>query len=172
MTRASRLVFLSFVAALLVAGPAWAEGDARPYAVGEVIPPIPLENQHGEPGAVDESTRVVLFSRDMEGGDLLKEALAEVAAETLAGRGAVYVSDISGMPTFVARMMAVPAMRRRPYDMLLDREGDVTARLPDAEGEATLIHLDALRVVRIEHVSEPVEILAALGLDSDVRIED
>ena len=129
-----RFTFAVSLALLFLAAPTRAE-DTPPYVVGDLIDAIALEDQRGDPGAVDASTRVVLFSRDMDGGDLLKEALAEVSADTLATRGAVYVSDISGMPAFVARMMAVPAMRRRPYDMLLDREGDVTARLPDAEGE-------------------------------------
>ncbi len=164
-----RFVLAGALATLLLSTIAWAE-DAPPYIVGDVIDAIALEDQHGDPGAVDASTRVVLFSRDMDGGDLLKEALADVSADTLADRGAVYVSDISGMPAFVARMMAVPAMRRRPYDMLLDREGDVTARLPDTEGQATLIHLDGLRIDRIEHASDADGVLAGLGLSDEDTI--
>ena len=166
MDSSMRFTFAVSLALLLLAAPTWAE-DTPPYVVGDVIDAIALEDQHGDPGAVDASTRVVLFSRDMDGGDLLKEALAEVSADTLATRGAVYVSDISGMPAFVARMMAVPAMRRRPYDMLLDRDGDVTTRLPDAEGKATLIHLDGLRIERIEHAGNADGVLAGLGLAAD-----
>ena len=38
--------------------------------------------------------------------------------------------------------------------MLLDRDGETTARLPDEEGQATLIFLDSLVVQRILHVTE------------------
>ncbi|MEM9174542.1 MAG: hypothetical protein AAGC67_04860 [Myxococcota bacterium] len=143
-----------------------AEEEVAAYVVGETLEGFTLEDQHGDPGAVDASTRVLLFSRDMAGGDLLKEALSDVEAEVLEARGAVYVSDISGMPALISRMMAVPAMRRRPYDLLLDREGDVTARLPDALEQATLIHLDALRIERIEHATDVATIRTSLGLDA------
>ena len=38
--------------------------------------------------------------------------------------------------------------------MLLDRDGETTIRLPDAEGQATLLFLDGLSVQRIVHVAE------------------
>ena len=138
------------LAAMLVADVAFAER----YAVGDTIEPFTLEDQHGESGTFDASAKVILFSRDMKGGDFLKEGLAGVARGYLDGMNAVYVADISGMPRLIARIFAVPAMRKRPYSMLLDRDGEATARLPDLEGQATLIFLDRLRVQRIVHVSE------------------
>ncbi len=162
-----RSLLVSFcLAAALSSSVAIADDAPAPYAVGDTIEAFALEDQHGDSGGVDASTRVILFSRDMPGGDLLKEALEDVEAGALEARGAVYVSDISGMPALVSRLMAVPAMRRRPYDLLLDRDGDVTARLPDAIRQATLIHLDALRIERIEHASDAATIRASLGLDA------
>jgi hypothetical protein len=127
---------------------------AQHYAVGDAIEPFTLEDQHGEKRTVDASAKVILFSRDMEGGDLLKQGLAGVEPDYLNGQKAVYVADISRMPGLIATMFAIPAMRDRPYSMLLDRNGKTTARLPDAEGQATLIFLDRLTVQRIVHVTE------------------
>ena len=141
-----------------------ADGTATPYAVGDRLTGFTLENQHDETGRVDASTKVILFSRDMDGGKLIKEALEDVPQEELDVRGAVYVSDISGMPRLVARLFAVPSIRKRPYAMLLDREGDVTARLPDTEGEATLIFLSELEIDRIEHASSAEAVRDALGI--------
>ena len=162
-----RMRALASILALLlaVALPATAEDEVAPYDVGDAIAGFTLEDQHGDEGSVDEQTRVILFSRDMAGGDLLKEALADVDAEALEARGAVYVSDISGMPALVSRMMAVPAMRRRPYDLLLDRDGETTARFPDAEERATLIYLDGLRIERIEHLAVAAAVRGSLGLE-------
>ncbi len=138
------------LSAMLMADAAFAEH----YAVGDEIEPFTLEDQHGESRTVDASVKVILFSRDMEGGDFLKQGLADVAPEYLNGKKAVYVADISGMPGLIARMFAIPAMRDRPYSMLLDRDGETTARLPDVEGQATLIFLDRLTVQRIVHVTD------------------
>ena len=128
---------------------------AQPYAVGDAIEAFTLEDQHGESRAVDASVKVILFSRNMEGGDVLKQGLADVEPDYLNGKQAVYVADISRMPGLIATMFAIPAMRNRPYSMLLDRDGKTTARLPDAEGQATLIFLDGLTVERIVQVTEP-----------------
>ena len=136
--------------AMLVAKAAFAES----YAVGDEIEPFTLQDQHGESRSVDASVKVILFSRDMKGGDVLKQGLADVAPEYLSGKKAVYVADISGMPRLIARIFAIPAMRKRPYSMLLDRDGEATVRLPDVEGQATLIFLDRLTVQRIVHVTE------------------
>ena len=128
---------------------------ADPYGVGSRISPLSAEDQHGAPHRVDASVRVVLFSRDMQGGDVLKSALAEADPDLLDRAGAVYVADISRMPRLVTRLFALPGMRRRPYRMLLDRDGSLTRDFPDMEGKATLMHLDALRITDIEYVESP-----------------
>jgi hypothetical protein len=127
---------------------------AQHYVVGDEVEPFSLEDQHGKTHAVDASVKAILFSRDMEGGDFLKIGLADVEPGYLEARGAVYVADISAMPRLVARMFAIPAMRDRPYPMLLDRDGEATARLPGEKGRATILSLDQLVVERIEHVAE------------------
>lgn len=135
------------------------------YSVGDRISEIALEDQHGEARAVDASTRIILFSRDMDGGKLLQKALAETAEGLLAEKNAVYLSDISGMPSLVARMFALPSMRKRPYPMLLDRTGESTRRLPDVEEQATVIFLEDLRIERVEHTDRASGVRALLGLD-------
>ncbi len=140
-----------------------ARGDAaEPLVVGDTLEPFALEDQHGELRAVDASVAVILFSRDMKGGDLLKKGLEQVEPGYLDSKGALYVSDISGMPRLIARMFAIPSMRKRPYSMLLDRDGTATVRLPDEEGRATLIFLERLEIVRIVHVTEAAAVLEQL----------
>ena len=139
------LVWALALPAMLMADGALAEH----YVVGDAIEPFTLADQHGEDRTVDASVKVILFSRDMDGGDFLKRGLADVAPGYLDGKKAVYVADISGMPGLIARMFAIPAMRDRPYSMLLDRDGETTKRLPDVEGQATLIFLERLSVQRI-----------------------
>ena len=144
------LILVLALSAMLVAGAAFAE----PYAVGDAIEPFTLKDQHGESRTVDASAKVILFSREMAGGDILKQGLADVAPDYLSGKNAFYVADISRMPALIAAMFAIPAMRDRPYSMLLDRDGETTARLPNAEGQATLIVLDRLTVQRSVGVTE------------------
>jgi hypothetical protein len=143
----------------LAPGASSAQETALPPAALE---PFALEDQHGVSQRVDAMTRAVLFSADMDAGDLVKAALQEGGAERLARAGAVYVSDVSRMPGIVRRTMAEPAMRKRPYPILLDREGDVTKGLPRAPGQVTLLVLDGLRVVRTETLATADALMKAL----------
>lgn len=135
---------------------------AEPYVVGSTLPELVLPDQHGETRRVDASVRAVLFSRDMAGGKLIQELLAEGGAALLEQHGAVYVSDVSRMPGFVRRFIAKPRMRKRPYPMLLDEDGGATADFPSQEGRATLLRLDALRVTEVVESGSTEELRQAL----------
>jgi hypothetical protein len=133
---------------------------AEPYAVGDRIDPFTLDDQHGEPHRVDESVALVLFGRGMTSDKIVKEALEDADADSLRSRQVVYVAEIKGMPKLVAKLFALPSMRRRPYPMLLDRDGQTTARFPDLAGTVTVLHLDRLQLTRVEYLAEPAELRA------------
>lgn len=154
----SRLLSFLVASALLVA----ATVSAKPYAEQSALEPFSIEDQHGETHTVGADARALLFSRDMDAGAVIKEALAEDGAALLERKDTLYVSDISGMPWFVRQMFAKPSMRDRPYPMLLDEDGELSERFPSVEGKATLILLDRLKVVRIVHIDSAAELREAL----------
>lgn len=157
--------------ALLVCGvavPAWAQEPAPAYGAGDSLVPFTLQDQHGEPGSVDEKTRVVLFAADMDGGDLVGSALeADASLQDLTQFGAVFVSDIHRMPALITRLFALPSMRRRPYRMLLDREPGPTVRLPREEGRVTVLRLEGLTVQSVSFVADAAGIAAALRPETE-----
>jgi hypothetical protein len=144
--------------ALLVAAPALAE----PYAVGSQVAPLALADQHGAPHPLDESVRVVVFSREMKAGGVVKAALEKDGAAFLEANRALYLSDVSGMPALVRSLFALPGLRRRGYRIAIDTVGEATRDFPSLEGKPTVLVLDALRVVRIENPVTPEELRRAL----------
>jgi len=155
-----------FIAAVLLA--AFAAG-AEPLAVGDRLEPFAIEDQHGNEHVVDARVRALLFARDMKGGGVVKQALADSGAALLAEADAVYVANVSGMPAVIRRMFALPSLRRRGYPVLLDSEGQITKNLPGVEDRATLIQLRELTVVDVTQFesSEAVrEALHSLRRDS------
>jgi hypothetical protein len=153
------------VLALLTAAPT-AAASQGPLAVGDAIAPFELMDQHEKSHTVDAGVRVLLLSRDMDGGGVVREALerqGDAAGAFLAERSAVYVADVSRMPGLVRRMIAIPRMRGRPYPVLLDQEGTTTAALPSQAGKASVLWLDGLRLVRVEQVDTPDALLELLG---------
>ena len=80
---------------------------------------------------------------------------------------AVYVADISGMPSLIANTMTIPRMRKRPYPTLLDRSGDVTAAFPSQPGQATLLRLERLRIQAVLYVDSVSQLREALGVPAE-----
>ena len=136
---------------------------AEPYAVGAALEPFELADQHDQVRKVDAARRALLFTRDMQAGDALKQALAADGGKLLDAAGAVCVADVSGMPALVLRLFALRKLRERPYPLLLDRDGSQTARLPAQTGKVSLLVLDALRVKEVRYLGTPDEIRAALA---------
>lgn len=143
---------------VLVASTAFAE----PYAVGSTLPPIELPDQHGELRKLDESVRAVVFTRDMKAGDVAKAAVAKAGPDLFERNSAVYIVDVKGMPSLVRMLFARPAMKRRPYRLLVDDAGDKTADIPGGATFPTVLVLDKLRVTGIENPTSVEALIAAL----------
>jgi hypothetical protein len=144
---------------LLLAGTAY----GAPLAVGDPMPAVALEDQHGRAGSIGEGVRVVVVSRDMEAGDVVKKALAGRDQAFLDANRAVYVANISGMPALVTRLFALPRMRERPYRMLLDRDGDATKDIPAVPGRPTVLTLEAGKIVRVSQPGDPGALAAEIA---------
>ena len=132
--------------------------------VGEQLAPFSLEDQHGQTRSIDTSTRLILYSRDMDGGDIVKPVLEPLGDDYLASEHAVYIADISKMPRLISKMIAIPRMRSRSYRTLLDLDGSVTSILPSQPGRATVLRLEKLRVVDSQTVGSIEELRDVLGL--------
>ena len=135
---------------------------AEPYGPDSVLPALELPDQDGDPHALDESLRALVYSRDMAAGDLVKQAVLAAGPTLFERNHSVYVVDLAGMSALVRRWFALPALRRRPYRLLVDAEGAKTADFPAAEGRPTVLLLDRLRVSRVLEPASADELILLL----------
>ena len=124
------LVAAGIAIVLFVPGSAVAE-SASPLTVGVSVS-LALRDQHDAAHPVTPETRLLIFTHDMDGGGYVKEALAEGGAGKLEAARCVYVSDLSGMPGPIRRMMALPSIRRREYRVAVDEDGASTPSVSGA----------------------------------------
>jgi hypothetical protein len=134
----------------------------EPVEVGLEVEPFTFHDQHGDARRFDASIRLVLFSRDMDGGAIIRDTLAADPG-FLKRHKAVYVSDISRMPGAIRRFVVMPRLRKRPYVMFLDKTGEVTAGLPSEDNKATLIFMKRLTVNRIEYADSIAALRTTVG---------
>jgi hypothetical protein len=135
---------------------------AASYVAGDAINPISLLDQHDKAINVTDETRIVLFSRSMKGGDIIKDTLQPLS-ESQFPPHLVYVADISGMPSLIAKFVAIPQMRELPFAIGLDREGEVSQLLPDAKDMATMILLDKRNILDIAYFDSSEALAQALN---------
>ncbi|WP_076539249.1 hypothetical protein [Shewanella sp. UCD-KL21] len=135
--------------------------QANVFVVNDKIEPVTLEDQFEQPLVVNEQTQVVLFSRGMKGGEFIQAALEATTTEQQPAN-LVYIADISGMPSLIARFVAIPKMKDLPFAVGLDREGDATASWPAEEDMATMVTLDKLTVVSIENFDSNETLIEAI----------
>lgn len=133
--------------------------EQLPLKVGEMLTAISLQNQFDKPLKVTTETQVLLFSRDMDGGEVVQAAF-DATPEDQRPANVVYIADISGMPSLIAKFIAVPKMQDYSFILGLDREGEITAMLPSEKEYATIIKLSELKVISIEYVQDAQSLIA------------
>ncbi|MCK5647346.1 MAG: hypothetical protein KAI22_00560 [Gammaproteobacteria bacterium] len=135
---------------------------AAPYEVGDKLQTFSLSDQHEKLSHINNETRIILFSRDKAGGQLITEALSGIGKEYLIKQHIVYITDISGMPGLISKYVAIPSMRKKSFPILLDKEGQMTAQFPDKDNTATLIFVESLNIKNIKHLQSAEEIQQSL----------
>ncbi len=123
-------------------------------AVGDPLPAMTLEDQHGSEHRVGEATRLLLFAPDQDAGEVARDALEGRSAEDLAAAGIAYVADISAMPGLVTRLFALPKMREYSFPVLLGREPGQSAHLPRRPGRVTVLEVQGGALAGVRYAGD------------------
>ncbi|MCQ4270708.1 FAD/FMN-containing dehydrogenase [Pseudomonas kuykendallii] len=126
------------------------------------LAPWTLLDQYEQPYTLSDDLRVLLVARDMAGAKLVEMALADKPKGYLEQRRAVFLADISRMPSLVAKLFAVPAMRDYPYRVVLDREARIVPRYEPAADAVLWLQLDGRRVLSRQSFTDAGQLSAAL----------
>jgi len=97
-----------------------------------------LEDQWGETQVLDDRDSWFILATDKTRGEWVKESLLELQLVDLEKHKLVYVADVSSIPSFVLRFVGLPILKKLPFKVLLDREGDVTETWPRKEAHVSI----------------------------------
>jgi hypothetical protein len=132
---------------------------AASLAVGDAAPAFSVKDQHGAEFVFTNGVRFLLVATEMASGKSANLKLAEQGAGFLEKHQAVYLMDIHSMPG-VARMFALPKLRRYPQRILLVEKAETLSTIPARPARVTVLALTpAGRVRNISYwdpVREPV----------------
>jgi hypothetical protein len=124
---------------------------AAPLTVGDAVPPISANDQHGTKFVFTNGIRFLLVATEMACGKSANHKLAAQGAGFLEKHQAVFLLDIHAMPG-VARLFALPKMRKYPQRIVLVDSADTLAAFPAQPGRVTVLALTpAGRIRKISH---------------------
>lgn len=133
-----------------------------PVAVGQALPALSLKDQHDKPWQITPSTRLVMFAAGRKASNLTQSVLQALPKDQLTRKNAVYLADMSKMPSFITRTFALPTLRDMPYVIGVSTDETTLAAWPRQTDAVTLIELDQRVVKRISHVTTEADLRAAL----------
>lgn len=137
-------------------------GQGLSLQKNEALPPASFQNQHGKTISWDASTRWILFSKEKEVNARIHSVLQPM---TPAAQSHVfYVADISGMPSLISKLFALPKMRKYSYSVALEREGTLTASWPTQQDHITVFKVENQKIKEILFVKTSEELQRLLNL--------
>ncbi|BBN59723.1 hypothetical protein [Hydrogenovibrio marinus] len=106
-----------------------------------------FKNQWDKPAKLDASVQWVIFSHHKDGNEWVRDALNELGIKNLEERHWLYVADISGMPSFVTKLFALPKMRKYDFPIALSDDEVNTQNWPEKEDTVSVYKLENLKIV-------------------------
>lgn len=159
MKRMSWLVLL-----LTIVGSAGCAANApvQPLSIGQQVDFSLLEDQRGNAFVHQQDMKLVLYVDGMKAKNLVRDALVDVDQSCLNEGRVVYLADISGMPSLISSLIAIPRMRNYAYPIWLDRTGLATEALPVQDDAVTVLTLDAQAIKAVDFVPDTPTLLQRL----------
>lgn len=133
--------------------------SAASLEVDSNIEDITIKDQFEKEHKLDTNVKTILFASDKGTSDLLRDYLLPLSENKniLEENGAVYVADISGMPSLISKFIALPKMKKYPFSvMLLDDSNKDNFTKED--GKIIVYSIEDGKVSKIEKISTSEEL--------------
>ena len=127
---------------------------AGSLTVGEAVPSFAAKDQFGKEFKFTPGLHFLLVGFDMNAGKLANHKFADLGPGWLEQRGAAYVLDIHTMPA-VARLFALPKMRKYPQRVVLAETATLLAPFPRQPEKITILELAPDGVIRAIRFWDP-----------------
>jgi hypothetical protein len=132
--------------------------------IGDSLPDNEFLDQHGQSHRLDSTIQLLIFAHTKDTGSMMTDILADAVPDHLLKQKAVYIADISGMPSLIARIFALPKMRKIGSPIYLVREEDQADWMPKQVDRLTLVTLSESHVRDISYIDSEETIRSMLGL--------
>lgn len=94
---------------------------ANPLAVDSTVSELKIKDQFEKEHTLNANIKTILFASDKATSDMLRDYLLPLSEKEniLEKNNAVYIADISGMPSLITKFFALPKMKKYPFKIFL-----------------------------------------------------
>ncbi|HJE02419.1 hypothetical protein AAX26_00058 [Aliarcobacter thereius] len=133
--------------------------NANPLIIDSSIDGIKIKDQKEKEHTLDANIKTVIFASDKGTSDIIKDYLLSISeTENILDRNsAVYVADISGMPSIISKFIALPKMKKYPFPILLLDDSN-KANFTKEDGKIIVYSILDGKVSSIEKISTKEEL--------------
>ncbi|OCL84278.1 hypothetical protein AAW30_00652 [Arcobacter porcinus] len=133
--------------------------NANPLTIDSNIDGIKIKDQFEKEHILDTNIKTVLFASDKGTSDIIKDYLLSISEKEniLDRNSAVYVADISGMPSIISKFIALPKMKKYPFSILLLDDSN-KANFAKEDGKIIVYSILDGKVSSVEKISTKEEL--------------
>lgn len=125
---------------------------------------LTVENQFDKKVSVNADVKkvIVVFSKD--NGHLVRDFLDKQDANYLQNKNAIYVADISGMPSLIYRFFVKGKLQDSNYPMFLIKEDVISKKYKSEQNEEKIVvlTLENNKIIDLQLISSVEEMVKAL----------
>ena len=132
---------------------------ANPLAVDSTVSELKIKDQFEKEHTLNANIKTILFASDKATSDMLRDYLLPLSEKEniLEKNNAVYIADISGMPSLISKYIALPKMKKYPFSILLLDDTNKENFVKE-EGKIIVYTLENSKVTNISKISKKEEL--------------
>ena len=123
-----------------------------------------LPDQFDNTVELSDSTKKVIFVFAKQTGHTVREFLKKESKEYLPSLNALFVADVSGMPTVIRNTFALPDFRKSPYSVALIYDEKIAKAYKDGidANKIVVVYLENKEVTNVKMFTSEDELKVAL----------
>jgi hypothetical protein len=120
------------------------------------------KNANNDKLKIPSNVKTIIISYEKYIGKLINKYLESQNPSYLDELNAVFIADISDIPSFFIRFVALPKIRKYEYTIYLQYEDEFSEFIPAKDKKITIIKIQNQKVKSISYVSTQSELKKAL----------
>jgi len=132
--------------------------------IGKELEEFNFKDQFDKEHSLTSDVKKVIFAFSKPTGHIMKLYMGIRKPDYLTSRDILFIADISGMPSMISKMFAIPDMKESKYPILLikEKENAVRFRNEEQKNAVMIISLENKIIKSVKFVTNEIDLKAEI----------